>query len=148
LRNDLQPIGRRRKSHGVVRVVVESVDTGDRKLMFGYTARHIVTTEKFDLSQSSCSVGGTQQKYDGWYIDSPYTNKCSTSETEPFDPRVEFGLCNDKFVVERKGSAVGFGLLETETWMENGHEMSAGYSVTAISHEDLDPSLFAKPANI
>ena len=101
------------KSSGVVRVILESVDTGERKKMLGYLGRHIVTTANIDVSRSSCGVNQTAHKYDGWYIDPPYKNKCSESDDARF--RIEFeriSECNDKVLIENRGPSLGYGLKE------------------------------------
>jgi len=45
-------------------------DTGERKMMFGMQARHIITTMEMNSSADSCN-GASQMKmeYDGWYVD-------------------------------------------------------------------------------
>jgi hypothetical protein len=133
-------------ARGVVRVTLESVDTGERNVMFGYTARHLVTTASFDLSQSRCAVNETARRYDGWYIDPPYSNKCSEGEVDPAE--IDFrdiSDCGDKIIVERKGPAMGYGLKETEEYVLRGEHQTSGYVIDAISRENLDPGLFTKP---
>lgn len=133
-------------AHGVVRVTLESVVTGERNAMFGYTARHIVTTATFDLSKSTCGVNETAHKYDGWYIDPPYTNKCSEGETDPAEMDFrDISDCGDKVIIVRKGPKLGYGVKETEEYVRQGEHLASGYVIDAISHEDLDPGLFTKP---
>src|SRR5579871_6726419 len=43
-----------RSSMGLIRVQIESVDTGERLPKLGYIVRHIVTTEKYDFTNSTC----------------------------------------------------------------------------------------------
>jgi hypothetical protein len=46
----------------------EDIDTGERKAKFGYTARHIIRTEKRVPSPGAISLA-QETKSDGWYID-------------------------------------------------------------------------------
>jgi hypothetical protein len=142
-----KPQEKPKTAHGLVRVVVESVDTGERKQMLGYTARHIVTTTTLDVTQASCSAHQPSNRSDGWYIDPPYKNKCTEAdERERFNPNFDdISACGDRVVVERKGPTLGFALSEdTETSM-GSFPWHSGVTVTAISHENLDQALFAKP---
>jgi len=54
-------------------VEVETKDTGERQTFFGYTARHVVTTRRYFLSQGTHSV---DEVSDGWYIDLPVSSEC------------------------------------------------------------------------
>jgi hypothetical protein len=50
-------------------------DTGERKKMYGFTARHIWTTQKIKPSADACSMKDSMIiKTDGWYIDLPEFN--------------------------------------------------------------------------
>ncbi|MBA3805684.1 MAG: hypothetical protein H0X14_08250 [Acidobacteria bacterium] len=54
---------------GVVTSTSTTKDTGERKQMFGYTARHIITTYVTVSSPDSCSPFDSRMETDGWYID-------------------------------------------------------------------------------
>ena len=45
------------------------VDTGERKTMFGYTARRVRTTSVMDAPPEACNPGHMEIESDGWYID-------------------------------------------------------------------------------
>ncbi len=49
-------------------IFIDTVDTGERKEMFGYTARHILTKERHVASPQS-SLQSSSSETDGWYID-------------------------------------------------------------------------------
>src|SRR5829696_8992045 len=53
---------------GLVTSTVTTKDTGERKQMFGYTARHIITTMETKSSPDACSQNNTKMEIDGWYI--------------------------------------------------------------------------------
>src|SRR5919198_1701011 len=64
------PQGPTQTRRGAVVQITESiVDTGERKQMFGYTARHIKTTRVTDAPPEACNPGHTETETDGWYID-------------------------------------------------------------------------------
>jgi hypothetical protein len=52
-----------------LRIEITTVDTGERKEMFGYSARHVITTRKQTPLQGSPSQP-QESVTDGWYIDS------------------------------------------------------------------------------
>src|SRR5215813_1784825 len=47
----------------------ETVDTGERKEIFGQTARHLITREKRIGGPENCYGGNSEYEMDGWYID-------------------------------------------------------------------------------
>ena len=51
-----------------VRIKVNTVDTGERKQMFGHMARHVITTEKRTPLEGS-HAQPQESTRDGWYID-------------------------------------------------------------------------------
>jgi hypothetical protein len=55
-------------SGATLTINIEDIDTGERKVMFGYTARHIIRTEKRLPSPGSISLA-QETRRDGWYID-------------------------------------------------------------------------------
>jgi len=132
-------------SEAILKVVWQSVDTGERKTMLGYTARHIVTTGKLDLSHSTCKVSSdTVPTFDGWYVDPPYANKCTAAVKEP-DFDYNNPDCDDKLLVERSGTSLGFALQLHEEYSDPTSKLTSGYVVTSIAQDDFDPSLFARP---
>ncbi|HEX8422987.1 MAG TPA: hypothetical protein VF634_06230, partial [Pyrinomonadaceae bacterium] len=44
-------------------------DTGERREMFGYTARHIKTTLTWEATPASCPQTSLRRESDGWYVD-------------------------------------------------------------------------------
>jgi hypothetical protein len=55
------------KKAGKTAVQVESktVDTGERKVFFGHSAKHLITTTK----RAGANSRGGEETFDGWYID-------------------------------------------------------------------------------
>src|SRR6202043_859227 len=54
---------------GVVTSVITSTDTGERKEMFGFTARHVKTSIRMESSPDACSPLNMHMDQDGWYIE-------------------------------------------------------------------------------
>jgi hypothetical protein len=55
-------------SGGTLTIWIDTVDTGERKELFGHTARHIITHEKRVAGPGACSKPSVSET-DGWYID-------------------------------------------------------------------------------
>ncbi len=53
----------------VIVIDIETTDTGERRTMFGHTARHVLTLER-SHTESRPGVMVSQGRTDGWYIDS------------------------------------------------------------------------------
>ena len=64
---------------GVVTSTVTTKDTGERKQILGYTARHIITTMEIKSSPDACSQNNTRMEIDGWYIDATFALDCDSS---------------------------------------------------------------------
>ena len=129
-------------------------DTGERKKMFDFTARHVWTTQKMKPSPDACMMKDSFTiKTDGWYIDLPEFNcpinyrPTSTGMTNPEKP-----TCMDKFVTKRTGKGkLGFPLIETTTMiMPDGKskttEFKTDLETLEFSTAKLDSSLFTIPA--
>jgi len=52
------------------------VDTGEKKDVFGFTARHLKTTVVKEASPDACDKRPEKVEIDGWYIDLPDTISC------------------------------------------------------------------------
>jgi len=141
-------------------------DTGERKKMFGYTARHVITTRKqIPLVDS----GQTQQETatDGWYIDLDTSVSCDRPGAglfafsllvgggprkpgEPFQSPVltfknigepEKGLA----LVTKEIHRATFSVPDNTT--QKTEHIADGIQVTELSTAPLDPALFEVPRN-
>src|ERR1044072_732426 len=63
------------KKGGLVTSTVTTKDTGERKQILGYTARHLITTMEMKSSPDACSQNNTRMEIDGWYIDAALDRK-------------------------------------------------------------------------
>src|SRR5262249_48417522 len=136
------------KKGGVVTSIVTTKDTGERKQMFGYTARHIVTTMEMKSSPDACSTNNTKMEIDGWYIDAAFALDCDSSRAYThYTPKVSGG-CRDRYETKTIGVAKkGFPVWEKTTMFgPNGTEsFSTTNEVIEFSQATLDASLFDVP---
>jgi hypothetical protein len=125
-------------------------DTGERKQMFGYQARHIITTMVMESSPDACSETKTKMEIDGWYIDAAFALDCDLgSAYQNYQPPARPGGCRDRYVTKQVGTAKkGFPVWEKTTMFgPNGAEsFSTINEVVEFSQATLDPSLFDVPA--
>lgn len=132
---------------GVVNVTNTITDTGERKEMFGFTARHIKTSLEKKASPDACD---TDQKVetDGWYIDFQYSFDCpgQPQKYQPTPYRPQPG-CKDEIRTKTIGSAkLGFPLIVTTTvYHPDGRTSSMTQEVLELSREPLSASLFDVP---
>ena len=133
---------------GVVTSTVTSKDTGERKQMFGYTARHIITTMVTDSSPDACSTSKSKMEIDGWYIDAAFALDCGSPNYSASGAQAKGG-CRDRYVTKNVGTAKrGYPVWEKTTMFDdNGNPTySTVNEVIEFSQATLDPSLFEAPA--
>lgn len=133
-------------SGGTITQTVTLTDTGERKLMSGYTARRMKTTVVVDSSANSCSQLKQKFEIDGWYADLP---KEALSCGQSLPPIRQGENCTDRVVVHHKGMGKpGFALAETIT-MVNDDASTTKIDVRSsdISKSTLGAELFDIPAS-
>lgn len=137
------------KKGGVVTSVVTTKDTGERKQMFGYTARRIITTMVMDSTPDACSPVKNKMEIDGWYIDAAFALECdSSSAYTNYRPQASGG-CQDRYETRQVGAAKkGFPVWEKMTMFgpDGAESFSTINEVIEFSQATLDPSLFDVPA--
>lgn len=137
---------------GVIHMYYNITDTGERKEMFGFTARHIWTTQKIKPSAEACTMKDSMAiKTDGWYIDLPLfncpVNYVNTSAYKAYEQQM---TCKDKYVTHRSGKGkLGFPLVETRTMIMGGVKTTTDYKTDLetleLSTVKLDSMLFEIP---
>ena len=136
------------KKGGVVTSTVTTKDTGERKQMFGYTARHILTTMEMKSSPDACSTNNTKMEIDGWYIDAAFALDCDSTRAYTAHIPKASGGCRDRYETKTIGTAKkGFPVWEKTTMFgPNGTEsFSTTNEVIEFSQATLDASLFDVP---
>ena len=134
---------------GLVTSTVTTKDTGERKKMFGYEARHIITTIQTESSPDSCSPMNSKMEMDGWYIDATFVLECDNQRVfSNYRPQLKSG-CQDKYQTKQIGSGKkGYPVWEKMTMFEEkgAESFSTLNEVVELSQATLDPSLFEVPA--
>ena len=133
---------------GVVTSIVTTRDTGERKQIFGYTARHIITTMEMKSSPDACSNVNNKMEIDGWYIDAAFALDCDSNRAYTAHMPHAGGGCRDRYETKTIGLAKkGFPVWEKTTMIgPNGMDsFSTTNEVIEFSQATLDPSLFDVP---
>jgi hypothetical protein len=136
------------KKGGVVTSTITTKDTGERKQMFGYTARHIITNMEMRSSPDACSTVDTKMEIDGWYIDAAFALDCDSNRAYTAYRPHAGGGCHDRYETKQIGTAKkGYPVWEKTTMFgPNGAEsFSTTNEVVEFSQATLDPSLFDVP---
>jgi len=121
-------------------------DTGERKQLLGYAARHLKTTVQVESPASSCSLASQKYEIDGWYAD--VTKEQGLCQA--FLPPVrQADGCNDPIVEKRTGTAKsGYPLAETIT-LHNADASTTKIDVAtaALPKQVLPKDQFDPPAS-
>ena len=135
---------------GVVNVTNTITDTGERKEMFGFTARHIKMSMVKESSPDACDQGNNKVETDGWYIDFQYEFSCPMDRKKVETPGITSRPdCNDEIRTKTIGKAkLGFPVLTTTTIYGPDGKVTATMTneVTELSRSPLDAALFDVPA--
>lgn len=134
------------KSGGTVEVTTTITDTGERKQMYGYAARHLKAKVVEESSADACSKVHQTFEVDGWYVDLGKEMAGCTSMAPPVHQEQQ---CQDAIVEHHIGSGKpGYPLVQNVT-MHNpdGSAMTVNINVTEISKQTQDPALFDVPGN-
>jgi hypothetical protein len=133
------------ESGGTITYTSQITDTGERKQIYGSTARHLKTTILAQSSPNACNA--VKQKYtiDGWYIDVKEQANC-----QRFSPSLEnVQGCHDRVVLNQSGTVrSGLAVQETLT-LTNGDDppMVITRQVTELKRSPLAAELFDLPAD-
>lgn len=135
---------------GTMFVTTTIKDTGERKQMFGYTARHIIQTIETETSPDACAPSKTKMEMDMWVIDAEFNLACTqTRSYKPYNGGKASG-CTDKIQQKTVGTAKsGYPVYQKMTTFDaNGKESyTMVQEVVEISKATLDAGLFDAPAD-
>lgn len=134
---------------GVLTYVISLIDTGERKEMFGFTARHVKTNMTMSSSPDACSQVNQRIETDGWYIDLPATASCDLGRAQMMTNPSPTGGCRDQVRFRQEGTGkTGFPLMVTTTmYGPDGRAMfTSTQEVVELSRDPLDAALFEVPA--
>lgn len=137
------------RAGGIVTTTITVKDTGERKQMFGFTAKHLIITMDTASSPDACSKNNSKMQMDGWYIDAEFAIECN--QNQQYAPHKTNGAqpaCTDKYQMKTVGTTKrGYPVYEKMTMFdERGEEtMSMVNEVVELSKSTLEPSLFDVP---
>ena len=139
-----QPVQPRRG--GVVNVTHTLTDTGERKELFGFTARHIKSSTVREASPEACDKNHKSET-DGWYIDFQYDFNCPGQKGVHSGTPVKVQRdCEDEIRTRSIGTAkLGYPVLMTTTAYQEGRTSTMTQEVLELSRQPLDASLFDIP---
>jgi len=131
-----------------VTITINTVDTGERRQVGSYSARHVITTITTDSSPDA-NTRPSQSVEDGWHIDLPRAGCWDAGDSHFFSigSVVRPGGAPDRLNVQFRGAGRrGFPIEET-TIRRGEHEPPITSSVTLIEFSEavLDTSLFDVP---
>jgi hypothetical protein len=132
----LQPSG------ATLTINVEDIDTGERKVMFGYTARHIIRMERRVPGPGAQSLA-QESKRDGWYIDLDMPEGCPPRNRHAEAFLLIGNVTNggmDKIEVHHTG------VTEAGYPLEVTNDPFSKTEVIELSTAPLDPVLFELPS--
>ncbi len=149
--NTQRTAGKARKG-GVITYHTTNTDTGERKQMFGMTAKRIKSKMVVEASEGACSSMNMEMETDGWYVEIPGGMNCQTEAASSL-PSAQSD-CVDEVRFKTTGLAnAGHPVMTTTTMKFNmgadGPAIPSSTStqeVTDISTAKLDQSLFEIPA--
>src|SRR5215813_13014656 len=110
---------------GKVTTTITTKDTGERKQMFGFTAKHLIITMETVSSPDSCNPHDTKIQTDGWYIDAEFALDCDQNyQSVNNNPYNKKSGCQDRYEVKTIGTAKrGYPVYEKMTMFDaNGKE--------------------------
>jgi hypothetical protein len=121
-------------------------DTGERKTLYGYPARHLKAKVTVQSSQNACSQVSQSYELDGWYAD---ISKEQTASCGQFLPPIRQSEgCSDRIIRRRSGSGKpGYPLTENLTLHNaDGTTTQIGVQTSEINKQAQDKDLFEVPA--
>jgi len=133
---------------GVVNYTNNITDTGERKEMFGFTARHLKTSMTSESSPDACNQDKMRMETDGWYIDLNYGLDCQNQAAMAQSQSYGGNQCRDEYRFKNTGSGkLGFPLDVTTTiYGADGRKTIMKREVVELSRTPLDTALFDVPA--
>ena len=133
------------ESGGTITESTAITDTGERKTINGYPARHLTMRVAIQPSKNACSQQSQEFEVDGWYAD---LSKEFASCQQSLPPVRQTEGCSDRVIHKVTGSGKpGYPLAQTITLHNgDGSTMQVGVQVSEISKQALAKELFDVPA--
>jgi hypothetical protein len=135
---------------GIVTITTSIVDLGDRKDIFGQTARHVRTVIQREPQPGACDSSKLLTEMDAWYIDTPKV-MAATAETK--GPASASGCLDDIKATDSGdpkllGFAVSYRSTLTDLTDKDGKPIESAMEVMNFEVLKLDQALFEIPADL
>ena len=134
---------------GVVTVTLNTIDTGERREMSGFTARHLKQSMMTESSADACYQQHMKIDRDGWYINLEYGLNCGPDRPPQVGRMAAPQGCRDRYQYRRTGPTnLGYPLSETMTIYgpDGSVQNTMTKEVVELSRQPLDAALFDVPA--
>lgn len=139
-----------KKKGGSITYTTTVTDTGEKKPMFGYTARHLKTSVVKEASPDACDKKPERVEIDGWYIDLPAAIACVGAPPPEKEIRVDpkDASCSDAVTYVRPSGASAYPIGYTMvTSSGTDAPVTTTMEATDVKAVKLDPALFEVPAD-
>jgi hypothetical protein len=132
---------------GTITYTSNVTDTGEKKQIFGFTARHLKTTILAQSSPDACNAVNQKYDMDGWYIDMKEQSSCQRFSSYTKMKKDVHG-CHDRVVLKQSGTVQpGLAVQETVTMASNDEPPTViTMQVTELKKGPLAAELFDPPA--
>jgi hypothetical protein len=146
-----RPTNRQTRQGGTITMTYSVTDTGERKTIFGLTARHLKIVQETESSADACSGAfRSKMEIDGWYADFSAEFNCPVDIPRTPGGQMEKPDCKDRIIFKGNSAAkTGFLLNGTMTmYDQNGSAtMTQTTETLELSRAPLAASLFDVPAD-
>ncbi len=137
---------------GTITITNSITDTGERKQMFGLTARRIKSVMTMQSSPDACNKSDMQIEIDGWYVDLPQFSCPVSAPRNPYAGSDGNRGCTDRMVIKNTGTGkLGFPLSLTQKMKmgsaddEDMPAMTQTIETVEFSKAPLDDAMFDIP---
>jgi hypothetical protein len=134
---------------GIINVTVTITDLGERKDIFGQTARRVKTSIERLPDPGACDQSKVRAETDGWYIDMPKVMAATPEAATPATP----GCADEIKAIESGdpkllGFAVSYRTTLTDLADKEAAPAESSMEVTEFEVSKLDAALFDIPADL
>jgi hypothetical protein len=144
------PVPSAKQKGGTITYTTSVVDTGEKKPMFGFTARHLKTTVSKEASPNACDKKPEKVEIDGWYIDLPASIACAGAPAPQKEIRVDpkDASCRDAVTYVRPPASNAYPVSYTMIATSGGDApTTTTMEATDVKRASLDPQLFEIPTD-
>lgn len=138
-----------KKKGGRITYTSTTIDTGERKQMFGFAARRLKSSITSESSPDACNREIMRAESDGWYVDLGDGAECPASAPNYQAASAgEQSECQDDVRFKQAGTGkLGYPAMVTTTvYMKDGQSFLSTQEIVALETTTLDAALFEVPA--